>query len=167
MLVHASGYTRLLRMQERETNSSNATRIFHVIHAVTNPTRGRSANMAAIRSKHTRPEMAVRSSLHRSGFRFRLHRSDLPGNPDIVLPRLRTVVFVHGCFWHGHRCRRAHLPKTNTAYWLPKIERNRARFRQTKRLLRKGGWDVKVIHECTLEKETRNLLYELSSTHRR
>lgn len=123
--------------------------------------------MAAIRSKHTSPEMFVRSALHREGFRFRLHVTQLPGNPDIVLPRFGVAVFVHGCFWHGHGCSRAHVPRTNTSYWLPKIERNRARFKRTRRLLQKAGWAVKVVHECKVENETKLLVKDLHSTYRR
>src|SRR3981081_89619 len=90
----------------------------------------RSANMRAIRSKDMQPELTVRSLAHRMGYRFRLHRKDLPGNPDIVFPRLRKAIFVNGCFWHGHDCSRgARVPKGNREYWLRKIGRNRERDR--------------------------------------
>ncbi|MGP8252191.1 MAG: very short patch repair endonuclease [Terracidiphilus sp.] len=91
------------------------------------PSAARSANMAKIRSKDTKPEMLVRRALHRLGFRFRLHVRDLPGHPDIVLPKHRTIIEVKGCFWHGHNCNDGRTPKTNKAYWLPKLERNEAR----------------------------------------
>ena len=88
----------------------------------------RSANMRAIRSKGMRPELAVRSLVHKLGYRFRLHRKDLPGKPDLVFPSRRKVIFVHGCFWHSHQgCKAAHIPKSNLDYWIPKLERNRAR----------------------------------------
>src|SRR5436309_444112 len=89
--------------------------------------RRRSEVMRRITSTDTRPEVLVRRVLHRMGFRFRLHQKDLPGKPDIVLPKWRTVILVHGCFWHGHDCCEGHLPKTNTDYWAPKLERNRRR----------------------------------------
>jgi DNA mismatch endonuclease (patch repair protein) len=108
----------------------------------------RSKNMAAIRSKDTRPEMVVRRALHAAGFRYRLHRKDLPGKPDIVLPRYKTVVFVNGCFWHGHTCSDGHLPKSNTAYWAPKIARNAERDRIHRVALEAAGWAVIVIPEC-------------------
>jgi DNA mismatch endonuclease (patch repair protein) len=88
----------------------------------------RSANMRAIRSKDMRPELAVRSLVHRIGYRYGLHKKDLPGKPDLVFASRRRVVFVHGCFWHSHKgCNLAHMPKSNLTYWGPKLERNRAR----------------------------------------
>ena len=87
----------------------------------------RSLLMAKIKAKDTKPEIAVRSMLHRMGYRFRIHRKDLPGTPDIVLPRRNTVVLVHGCFWHGHVCKKTKMPKTRTEYWLDKIAGNRRR----------------------------------------
>jgi DNA mismatch endonuclease (patch repair protein) len=126
----------------------------------------RSWNMARIRSRNTEPERLVRSILHRAGFRFRLHRSDLPGRPDITLPRYRTVVFVHGCFWHRHsRCRFAYMPKTRTKFWRSKFEQNVQRDREQRRQLRRAGWKVIVVWECELrdpDRLRRRLLRELS-----
>jgi len=125
----------------------------------------RSALMGRIRSKDTSPELVVRSLLHRLGYRFRLHRKDLPGRPDIVLPRHRKVVLVHGCFWHGHSCVLASKPKSNTSYWLPKIAANRARDARNLALLRDLGWDVLELWECEIRSETglETLLHFLQS----
>lgn len=113
----------------------------------------RSANMARIGPRDTRPEMAVRRALHRMGYRFRLHLRDLPGRPDIVLPRLRTIILVHGCFWHRHpECRFAYMPKSRTDFWCRKFARNVARDREVREELEGLGWTVQVIWEC----ETRN-----------
>jgi DNA mismatch endonuclease, patch repair protein len=111
----------------------------------------RSANMRAIRSKDMRPELAVRSLVHRMGYRFRLYRKDLPGKPDLVFVSPRKVIFVHGCYWHGHLCKLAHTPKTNTAYWGPKLQRNRARDKKNLKSLRRLGWTPLVIWECELK----------------
>jgi len=111
----------------------------------------RSANMSAIRSKDTKPEIRVRRVAHGMGLRFRLHRKDLPGNPDVVLAKHRLVLFVHGCFWHGHGCKRGGSgPKSNTGYWGPKIERTRARDAAAKAALTELGWHVAVLWECEL-----------------
>jgi DNA mismatch endonuclease (patch repair protein) len=108
--------------------------------------------MRAVRSKHTEPEMAVRKSAHRMGLRFRLHRKDLPGQPDLVFPKWRTVVFVNGCFWHGHAgCRRAKLPSSNIDFWREKLARNVRRDRKNYRELRKLGWHVALIWQCEIE----------------
>jgi len=113
----------------------------------------RSRNMSRIRSKNTKPEMVVRSWLHKNGYRFRLHRIDLPGKPDIVLPRHKTAIFVNGCFWHQHQgCRKATLPKSNQAYWIPKLQRNVDKFESTLRQLEELGWKVIVIWECETKK---------------
>jgi DNA mismatch endonuclease (patch repair protein) len=109
----------------------------------------RSWNMSRIRSRDTEPERIVRSVLHRLGYRFRLHRRDLPGNPDIVLPRYRTVIFVHGCFWHRHaRCRYAYVPKSRVRFWIRKFSQNVERDRTNQLLLKHLGWHVIVIWEC-------------------
>ena len=109
----------------------------------------RSWNMSRIRGHDTKPEVVVRSVLHRLGFRFRLHRRDLPGRPDIVLARHRTIVFVHGCFWHRHaRCRFAYQPKTNSAFWSQKFKSNVVRDQRDRRRLRGLGWRVIVVWEC-------------------
>jgi DNA mismatch endonuclease (patch repair protein) len=108
----------------------------------------RSRLMARIRGTNTMPEMAVRSAAHRMGFRFRLHRRDLPGTPDLVFPRLRSVVFVHGCFWHGHGCGWKQASKSRVAYWTAKIRRNKERDAIALRLLRRIGWKTLVVWEC-------------------
>ncbi|WP_256658603.1 very short patch repair endonuclease [Pseudomonas sp. LTGT-11-2Z] len=114
----------------------------------------RSDIMRAVKRAHTKPEIIVRQALHALGLRFRLHRRDLPGSPDIVLPRLRTVVFVHGCFWHRHpACRYATTPKSRQEYWLPKFEANVERDARKEAQLRELGWRVVVIWEC----ETKSL----------
>jgi DNA mismatch endonuclease (patch repair protein) len=111
----------------------------------------RSANMRAVRSKHTGPEMAVRRAAHRMGLRFRLHRKDLPGRPDLVFPKWRTVIFVNGCFWHGHaRCKRSKLPSSNVDFWQEKLSRNVQRDRKNYRELRKLGWHVELIWQCDI-----------------
>lgn len=110
----------------------------------------RSALMSRIRSKNTKPELAVRSILHAMGYRFRLHRKDLPGRPDIVLPRHKKIILVQGCFWHGHNCRLASKPKSNSGYWLPKIARNRERDERNLALLREAGWSVLELWECEI-----------------
>ena len=116
----------------------------------------RSARMALIRSKNTRPERAVRASLHRLGYRFRLHRKDLPGVPDIVFPSRKVVVFVHGCFWHAHggKCTGSNMPKSRKAYWRGKFEANKARDKKNKQLLRKAGWNVVTVWECETRRQT-------------
>lgn len=107
--------------------------------------------MAAIRGEDTRPEMLVRRLLHSMGYRFRLHRRDLPGTPDIVLPGRRKVIFVHGCFWHGHRgCQFATRPATRPQFWAEKIDRNQRRDRIAVVRLRRLGWSVATIWECSL-----------------
>jgi len=110
----------------------------------------RSANMSRIRSKDTKPEMLVRKALHRLGFRFRLHVRELPGKPDIVLPKYRTVIQVKGCFWHGHTCIDGRLPKSNRDYWVPKLLRNRMRDISNDRKLRRLGWSVRNLWECRI-----------------
>ena len=110
--------------------------------------------MRRIRRSGTKPEMRVRRAAHRLGYRFRLHRSDLPGTPDLVFPRLRKVVFVHGCFWHQHPgCRLARQPKSRLNYWLPKFARNRQRDVQSSAMLAALGWSVLVIWECQIPDE--------------
>jgi DNA mismatch endonuclease (patch repair protein) len=107
--------------------------------------------MSQIKSGNTAPEIAVRSMLHRLGYRFRLHDRRLPGRPDIVLKRYRAVVFVHGCFWHSHRgCRFAYTPKSNVAFWKTKFAANVARDKAAIRRLRREGWRVLVVWECSV-----------------
>ena len=128
-------------------------------------TPSRSYNMSRIRSRDTTPELAVRSMIHRLGYRFRLHGAELPGKPDIVLARHRKIVFVHGCFWHAHGCRVGGTgPKSNRAYWRPKLVRNKQRDRMHVAALRRQGWRVLIVWECwtrnpkTLERRLRRFL---------
>lgn len=111
----------------------------------------RSAAMAAVKGRGTKPEMIVRRLVHGLGYRFRLHRKDLPGKPDLVFAGRRAVIFVHGCFWHGHDCARgARQPKQNAAYWTAKIARNRARDAQSEGALADAGWRVLTVWECQM-----------------
>lgn len=104
--------------------------------------------MASVKSKNTGPELLVRRLLHRMGLRFRLHRKDFPGTPDIILPKYKTALFVHGCFWHGHGCSKGKLPKSGLEFWGPKIERNIRRDADTARALERDGWRVAVVWQC-------------------
>lgn len=109
----------------------------------------RSRMMKGNKSVDTKPEMVVRKTLHRLGYRFRLHRRDLPGKPDIVLPRYRAAVFVHGCFWHRHSCRDGRqMPTTRRLFWRKKFQRNRERDREVRRKLQNLGWNVLIVWEC-------------------
>jgi DNA mismatch endonuclease (patch repair protein) len=111
--------------------------------------RRRSENMRRIRGCDTKPELVVRSLLHRLGYRFRLQVRDLPGRPDIVLPRFKKAIFVHGCFWHQHRnCADGRLPKSRKAYWVPKMRRNKERDQANRKNLRKLGWRILVVWDC-------------------
>lgn len=116
----------------------------------------RSQTMARVKSKNTTPELKVRAYLWRAGLRYRLHRADLPGKPDVVFPGRRAVVFVHGCFWHGHDCPRgARMPQDNADYWRRKIERNRARDAKAAADLAALGWRVLTVWECELKDPAR------------
>lgn len=113
----------------------------------------RSFNMSRIKGKNTKPEIMVRKFLHSQGFRFRLHSKDLPGKPDIVLSKYKTVIFVHGCFWHGHQhCKYFVMPKTRTDWWVEKINKNIFNDRKSSEGLRSSGWKVIEIWECELKK---------------
>jgi DNA mismatch endonuclease (patch repair protein) len=115
------------------------------------PSTARSRVMRAVHSTDTTPEKKIRSLVHRLGFRFRLYPASLPGKPDLAFPSRKKVLFVHGCFWHGHRCRRgARVPKTNQRYWIEKIAANRSRDQRTKKSLLQLGWSSLVIWECEL-----------------
>ena len=117
------------------------------------PEAKRSEVMSLIRSKDTKPETVVRSMLHRMGHRFRLHRRDLPGHPDIVLPKHRVVIFVNGCFWHSHKnCRDGKMPRSNQDYWRPKLERTVRRDAESVAALQRDGWKTLVIWECEVRK---------------
>ena len=112
----------------------------------------RSDIMSRIKGKNTKPEMVVRSLMHRIGYRFRLHRKDLSGTPDLVLPKFKTVVFVHGCFWHGHHCRKgSSRPSSNAEFWSEKIAKNVERDRKSFDELREAGWTVITVWECELK----------------
>lgn len=112
----------------------------------------RSWNMSLIKAKNSKPEVFVRSILHRLGFRFSLNKNDLPGKPDIVLKKYQTAVFIHGCFWHQHKnCKRANMPKSNQNYWKPKLARNVERDKINKKELMKDGWKVIVVWECEIK----------------
>jgi DNA mismatch endonuclease, patch repair protein len=112
----------------------------------------RSYNMSRIHSKDTKPELLVRKFLHKNGFRYRLHVKDLPGKPDIVLPKYKTVIFVHGCFWHGHEgCKYFTIPKTRTEWWLHKIQTNSANDYKAENSLLSEGWRVLKVWECDLK----------------
>lgn len=118
----------------------------------------RHKNMASIRSANTKPEILVRKYLWRQGFRYRLNNPRLPGHPDIVLRKYRTCVFVNGCFWHGHEgCKYFRMPKTNTAFWEKKINRNRERDKQEQKKLAEMGWHVIVVWECELKPNKREM----------
>lgn len=115
----------------------------------------RSQIMSRVRGKDTRPEMRVRSLAHRIGYRFRLHRRDLPGSPDLVFPMYRTCIFVHGCFWHRHvGCKRTTTPKTRVNYWSTKFQENIARDERVKFALEQLGWKVVVVWECQTDDES-------------
>lgn len=115
----------------------------------------RSRMMAAVKGKNTKPELAVRSALHRCGFRFRLHRRDLPGRPDLVFAGRSAVIFVHGCFWHGHDCHLFRWPKSREDFWRDKIEKNIERDRQQREALAEAGWRIGTVWECALKGKTR------------
>ena len=126
------------------------------------PTAQRSMTMSLVRSRDTGPEVDVRKRLFRAGFRYRLHARSLPGKPDLVLPRFKIAVFVHGCFWHGHSCSRGNRrPKTNQAYWDAKLRRNIARDARNLGDLRESGWEVFEIWECDVPGTTDELICRL------
>ncbi|WP_343217445.1 very short patch repair endonuclease [Hoeflea sp. YIM 152468] len=115
----------------------------------------RSRMMSGIRGKNTKPEMVVRKALHAAGFRYRLHDKRLPGNPDLVFPKYRAVVFVHGCFWHGHDCHLFRLPSTRSDFWCRKIAGNVERDRKAVQALENTGWRTGIIWECAVKGRTR------------
>jgi DNA mismatch endonuclease (patch repair protein) len=123
----------------------------------------RSRNMAAIRAKDTQPELALRRALHAAGFRYRLHVTSLPGRPDIVLPKYRAVVMVHGCFFHGHDCRTFRWPATRKDFWRRKIQGNRDRDYTVDQALRRSGWRVITVWECALRGKRSTRLLRLAS----
>ncbi len=114
----------------------------------------RSRTMRAVKSKNTGPELLVRHLLHANGYRYRLHAKNLPGCPDLVFPGRKKIVFIHGCWWHGHDCTRgSRIPNTNTDYWIKKVVRNRARDLASRRQLQSDGWRVLALWECELRDE--------------
>lgn len=115
----------------------------------------RSRMMSGIRGKNTRPEMLIRKNLHALGFRYRLHDKRLPGKPDIVLPRYRAVILIHGCFWHGHDCHLYRQPSSNVTFWKKKIAANRQNDQLASEAITKSGWRLMVIWECALKGKTR------------
>ena len=122
----------------------------------------RSRNMSAIKSKNTKPEISVRKLLHSMGYRFRLHRKDLPGSPDIVLPKYKTVIFVHGCFWHRHNnCKYATTPKTRKEFWENKFEENVKRDNLNQANLTLKGWKIIILWECQLKEDMKKRIREL------
>lgn len=127
----------------------------------------RSYNMSKIKGKNTKPEMLVRKYLHFKGYRYRLHDKGLPGRPDIVLPKYKTIIMVHGCFWHGHKdCKYFVIPKTKTAWWTQKINKTKEKDLQNEKKLKEMGWKVITIYECSLKPQKKeetliNLLKEL------
>ncbi len=129
----------------------------------------RSYNMSQIRSTNTKPELLVRKFLHAQGYRYRLHDKKLPGHPDIVLPKYKTIIFIHGCFWHGHaNCKYYKVPQTRTEWWLAKISRNKANDAKAAKALKKEGWKVITVWECSLkpakaDKTLTRLLTKLSA----
>ncbi len=129
----------------------------------------RSYNMSQIRSTNTKPELLVRKFLHAQGYRYRLHDKKLPGHPDIVLPKYKTIIFIHGCFWHGHaNCKYYKVPQTRTEWWLAKINRNKANDAKAAKALKKEGWKVITVWECSLkpakaDKTLTRLLTKLSA----
>lgn len=131
--------------------------------------RKRSEVMSRIRSKDTKPEIRLRKKLHTLGFRYSLHSNRLPGKPDLVLKKYRTVVQVRGCFWHGHTCADGHIPKSRASYWKPKLEKNKQRDKINDRKLRAMGWTVIVVWECkcmnnaSLAREVKRIIRSLES----
>lgn len=121
----------------------------------------RSYNMSMIKCKNTKPELLVRKWLWAQGYRYRLHRKDLPGKPDIVFPKIKKVIFVHGCFWHKHNCKYFRLPKTNTDFWEEKISENVRRDQQHYQALIAGGWDYFIIWGCELKTKSADIFDNL------
>ncbi len=121
----------------------------------------RSYNMSQISGKDTKPEMMVRKFLHGNGFRYRLHVKDLPGKPDLVLPKYNSVIFVHGCFWHAHEdCKYFKLPQTNTDFWKEKLYRNKERDESHIQELEEMGWNVVIVWECKLKSKPRSSIFK-------
>lgn len=118
--------------------------------------------MQAVKTKDTTPELIVRRLLHAAGYRYRLHRGDLPGRPDLILPKRRRAIFVHGCFWHGHDCPKGRRPMSNTEFWTRKIDGNMTRDQRNIASLQDAGWRVTVLWECQLQAATAELIGDLN-----
>ena len=127
-------------------------------------TEKRSSMMSSVKTKNTKPEILVRSILHKSGLRFRLHRKDLPGSPDIVLPKYKTAIFVHGCFWHGHDCPKGRRPASNQEFWNEKLDNNIERDKANYISLQSLGWSVKVIWECSIHETIANIIDDVKTS---
>ena len=122
----------------------------------------RSHVMSKIRSKNTKPELILRSHLHSIGLRFRLHRKDLPGKPDIVLPKFKTALFVHGCFWHQHNnCREGRIPSSNSEFWQQKLDKNVIKDQRNVADLQRLGWNVIIVWECEIERNIENTVQHI------
>jgi len=121
----------------------------------------RSQIMALVKNKNTKPEIFVRSLLHKSGFRFQLFRKDLPGSPDIILPKYGMVIFVHGCFWHGHKCPRGQRPVSNRKFWNEKLDKNKFRDKKNYQKIKAIGWKVEIIWECEAIRSVKKILKKL------
>jgi DNA mismatch endonuclease (patch repair protein) len=123
--------------------------------------------MSGIKGKNTKPEVSIRKALHARGFRYRIHVNNLPGKPDLVLPKYKAVVFVHGCFWHGHTCRYFKIPQTRPDFWLVKIEKNQMRDRLQEVALLSDGWRVLIVWECAVrsmnKKKSRLLIDQIAN----
>lgn len=148
---HDSQHVSLPRAQARRATQP-ALDMVDIVDSAT-----RSRMMSGIRGRNTKPEVLIRSLLHRRGFRFRLDARDLPGRPDIVLPRYRAVVFVHGCFWHGHDCHLFKWPQTRPEFWREKIGRNRSNDEKVRAALLASGWRVGIVWECALRGANRDI----------
>lgn len=123
----------------------------------------RSEIMSRVRSANTKPEIQLRSFLHRMGYRFRIHKNDLPGKPDVVLPRYGLAIFVHGCFWHQHPgCKKATIPKKNRKFWTKKLNRNIERDLESRKALEEAGWNVVEIWECEIKSDLNNVMEKLN-----
>ena len=150
--MNRNDYHSTIKDRKQELHKPLGIRIFVFMHNSLTPAQ-RHANMAAIHSADTKPEIVLRHELWRRGVRYRVNDRRLPGSPDVVLPKYRTVVFVHGCFWHGHKgCSKYTVPKTNTEFWTAKVARNQARDQEVWRKLEAKGWAVIIVWECELEK---------------
>ena len=124
----------------------------------------RSAVMRRVRAKDTSPELAVRRAFHKHGFRYRLHDKSLPGKPDLVFKKHRMIVFVHGCFWHWHGCKRSRMPSSNVPYWTSKIARNVERDKSHRSALEASGWRVETLWECAIEEGLGELIQTLADS---